>query len=188
MRLIDADQLVRDIRTLYCQGCQRRTGIKGGKVCTIYEIGDVPCRACYVDDIVDEIESAADPYRLGSDETTQNNAPNALETIRLIDGSALYEKVAEWEAQALHMVEITMNDEDTTEWRKWSTILTERSAFKYDVADAPTIGARATGYWITLKDEHGDIVEAVCSNCQENGRHDWAFCPRCGAKMEEVEP
>lgn len=58
---------------------------------------------------------------------------------RLIDADALYEKTAEWEAQALHMVEKTMNDEDKSEWRKWSVVLTERSAFKYDVADMPTI-------------------------------------------------
>lgn len=57
----------------------------------------------------------------------------------LIDRNKLYEKTAEGEAQALHMVEVTMHDEDTTEWRKWSTVLTERSAFKFDVADAPTI-------------------------------------------------
>ena len=57
----------------------------------------------------------------------------------LIDRNKLYEKTAEWEAQALHMVEVTMHDEDTTDWRKWSTVLTERSAFKFDVADAPTV-------------------------------------------------
>lgn len=56
----------------------------------------------------------------------------------LIDRNVLYAKTAEWEAQALHMCEATMHD-DTSEWRKWSTVLTERSAFKYDVADAPTI-------------------------------------------------
>lgn len=61
--------------------------------------------------------------------------------MRLIDADALYEKVAEWEAQALHMVEMTMHDEDNAEWKRWSTILTERSAFKFDVADAPTIDA-----------------------------------------------
>lgn len=59
--------------------------------------------------------------------------------MRLIDGDVLYERTAEWEAQALHMVFVTMHDEDLTEWRKWSTILTERSAFMHDVADAPTI-------------------------------------------------
>lgn len=57
----------------------------------------------------------------------------------LIDRNKLYEKTAEWEAQALHMVAVTMHDEDTTEWRKWSTVLKERGAFKFDVADAPTI-------------------------------------------------
>lgn len=61
--------------------------------------------------------------------------------MQLIDRAALYERTAEWEAQALHMVEKTMNDEDTTEWKRWSTILTERSAFKFDVADAPTVDA-----------------------------------------------
>lgn len=60
--------------------------------------------------------------------------------MRLIDADALYEKTANWEAQALHMVEVTMYDEDKLEeWRKWSTVLTERSAFKHDIADAPTI-------------------------------------------------
>ena len=57
----------------------------------------------------------------------------------LIDRKRLYEKTAEWEAQALHMVEKTMHDEDKTEWRKWSVILAERSAFKHDIADAPAL-------------------------------------------------
>lgn len=58
---------------------------------------------------------------------------------RLIDADVLYEKTAEWEAQALHLVEKHLHDEDAEEWRKWSTVLTERSAFKFDVADAPTV-------------------------------------------------
>ena len=57
----------------------------------------------------------------------------------LIDRNELYEKTAEWEAQALHMCEVTMNDENPSEWRRWSAVLTERSAFKYDVANAPAI-------------------------------------------------
>ena len=43
-----------------------------------------------------------------------------------------------------------------------------------------------TGRWITLKDEYGDIHEAVCSCCDSNGNHKWNYCPNCGAKM--VEP
>ena len=59
---------------------------------------------------------------------------------RLIDAEKLYEQTAEWEAQALHMCDVSAQDEeDKREWRRWSTILTERSAFKYDVYDAPTV-------------------------------------------------
>ena len=57
----------------------------------------------------------------------------------LISRMALYEKTAEWEAQALHMVELHLHDDDKSEWRKWSTVLTERTAFKQDVADAPAV-------------------------------------------------
>lgn len=52
---------------------------------------------------------------------------------RLIDADVLYEKTAEWEAQALHQVGVS------DEWKKWSIILTERTAFKYDIADAATV-------------------------------------------------
>lgn len=62
-------------------------------------------------------------------------------TMRPIDGDALYNQTAEWENRALNAVMKTMNDEDKTEWEKWSTILAERSAFKFDVADAPTVDA-----------------------------------------------
>ena len=42
-----------------------------------------------------------------------------------------------------------------------------------------------TGHWITLKDEYGDVHEAVCSNCDSNGNHKWTYCPKCGTKMQE---
>lgn len=61
--------------------------------------------------------------------------------MRLIDGDALFGKAAELEVSALQMVAKTARDEDTTEWKKWSFILMERTAFRYDVADAPTIDA-----------------------------------------------
>lgn len=40
------------------------------------------------------------------------------------------------------------------------------------------------GHWITLKDEYGDIHEAVCSCCDKNGNHKWTYCPNCGTRME----
>lgn len=66
--------------------------------------------------------------------------------MRLIDADAIYEKTAEWEARALSVIEKLnrkpfeeMDSNEITEWRKWSCILNERSAFKHDVADAPTV-------------------------------------------------
>jgi hypothetical protein len=42
----------------YCKDCERRKGIKNGKLKFIYDIGDAPCRACVIDDMIDELENA----------------------------------------------------------------------------------------------------------------------------------
>lgn len=65
--------------------------------------------------------------------------------MRLIDAENLYEKTAEWEAHALEHIG-KLNEQEgyetpSLEWRKWTAILNERSAFKYDIMDAPTIDA-----------------------------------------------
>lgn len=67
---------------------------------------------------------------------------------RYIDADALYEQTAEWEASALaYIAELNrtpleeMDEDEKAEWRRWTAILGERSAFKHDVADAPTIDA-----------------------------------------------
>ena len=57
-RLKDADALIHDITKLYCEDCEKRKGIKNGKLKFVYEIGDVPCRACHLDDMKDAIENA----------------------------------------------------------------------------------------------------------------------------------
>lgn len=49
----------------------------------------------------------------------------------LIDRDELYRKTAEWEEQARNQV--------NEGWTKWNIILTERTAFKFDVADAPVV-------------------------------------------------
>ena len=43
---------------------------------------------------------------------------------------------------------------------------------------------RKKGKWIVLKDEYGDICEAICSCCEDNGNHKWKYCHNCGAEME----
>lgn len=60
----------------------------------------------------------------------------------LIDKGALYERTEEWEAQALAQVKEYSGGEscwEQAEYRKWATIIGERSAFKFDVADAPVV-------------------------------------------------
>lgn len=56
MRLIDADALLDDVIDRYCRNCDKRKGI--GKWRIVYEIGDMPCRACVIDDAKDDIENA----------------------------------------------------------------------------------------------------------------------------------
>ncbi len=58
MRLTDADALIDDIRDRYCKDCNKRKGIKRGKYRIIYEIGEAPCKACGVGDMLDELENA----------------------------------------------------------------------------------------------------------------------------------
>ena len=53
MRLIDADATIKYLREFRCKDCDRRKGMKNGKMCFIYEIGDAPCRACDIGDTID---------------------------------------------------------------------------------------------------------------------------------------
>ena len=53
MRLIDADATIKYLRKFRCKDCDRRKGMKNGKIRFCYEIGDVPCRACDIGDTID---------------------------------------------------------------------------------------------------------------------------------------
>lgn len=61
--------------------------------------------------------------------------------MRQIDADVLLEKFAGLEATALDMCKRHMYDDDLTLWKRWSVILAERTAYKYDVVDAPTVDA-----------------------------------------------
>lgn len=61
--------------------------------------------------------------------------------MRLIDADKLYQKAVDEESQALDEFHNIMNDRDMHQWITWSAVLVERSAFKFDVADAPTVDA-----------------------------------------------
>ena len=53
MRLIDADAVVQYLHEFRCADCDRRKGLKNGKVRFCYEIGDAPCRACDIGDTIE---------------------------------------------------------------------------------------------------------------------------------------
>ena len=68
--LIDRQAFIERERKLYCEDCDRRKGRKNGKLTICYEIGDAPCRACWLDDALGDLEDfpTASPWRRVGDE------------------------------------------------------------------------------------------------------------------------
>ena len=64
--------------------------------------------------------------------------------MRTIDGDALLEKFAKLESIALEYVGKLNERQDPNEhdmWVMWTGILNERTAYKYEIVDAPTVEA-----------------------------------------------
>lgn len=53
---IEREAFLAEQRHLYCENCERRKGMKNGKMKFVYDIGDAPCRACDIGDMVDSVE------------------------------------------------------------------------------------------------------------------------------------
>lgn len=58
MRLIDADALIAETMKNRCADCDRRKGVKKGKITFLYDFGEAPCRACDVGDMIDTLDEA----------------------------------------------------------------------------------------------------------------------------------
>ena len=55
--LIDRQAFIEQERRLYCEDCDRRKGTKNGKPNVIcYDIGEAPCRSCWLDDALTDLE------------------------------------------------------------------------------------------------------------------------------------
>lgn len=54
---ISREDFIVDEQKRYCENCDKRKGMKNGKLKFVYEIGDAPCRACWVDDMLDDAEN-----------------------------------------------------------------------------------------------------------------------------------
>lgn len=105
----------------------------------------------------------------------------------LISKNALYEKVSKLVDEAY---EVCKKSLDENEFKIWSTILSERLSFKYDIEDAPAIPIPVEpikhGKWevVSIRDEGYDI-NYRCSCCKSDDiKYQWNYCPDCGAKME----
>ena len=75
--LIDRQAFIEQERKLYCEDCDRRKGTKNGKPNVIcYEIGEAPCRACWLDDALTDLEDfpTASPWHRVEEPPKQNGA------------------------------------------------------------------------------------------------------------------
>jgi hypothetical protein len=110
--------------------------------------------------------------------------------MRLIDADELLNRTANLEAVALEQVAKYEPSENPREWHRWTAILTERTAFKYDLMDAPTIDAEPIrhGHWIFGQTMgHSWMKCSECCVSQGGQTATFTYCPNCGAKMDEVE-
>ena len=88
----------------------------------------------------------------------------------VINREALYEKACDLEAQALAYVgKIAYDETKIEEWRIWSAILAERTAFKHDIFDAPEVKPESKWISVTerLPEDGGYYI--VTENISEDG-------------------
>lgn len=53
---ISREAFLADKKRLYCTDCDKRKGKKRGKMVTLYEIGEAPCKSCGIHDMLEEVE------------------------------------------------------------------------------------------------------------------------------------
>lgn len=90
----------------------------------------------------------------------------------LINREALYEKACDLEAQALAYIGKIANDKTKIEeWKIWSAILIERTAFKHDIFDAPEVlpSAQPEPKWKRLMMHLADLQLTYSPNWGANG-------------------
>ena len=53
---ISREAFLADKKWLYCTDCEKRKGKKRGKMVTLYEIGEAPCKSCGIHDMLEDVE------------------------------------------------------------------------------------------------------------------------------------
>lgn len=55
-KYISVEAFTASVQERYCKDCDRRKGMKRGKLKIVYAIGDATCRSCGIMDMLDEAE------------------------------------------------------------------------------------------------------------------------------------
>lgn len=104
--------------------------------------------------------------------------------MRLINVEPLYKKTCKLEAEA--QKHLNNCAERTSDWYHWNTILCERTAFKYDILDAPI----KHGKWVKKTENLDGTATYKCSNCEYEEtleaspiHYGMNYCNYCGADM-----
>lgn len=88
--------------------------------------------------------------------------------MRLIDADKLTEKTTNLEAVALEQVAKFEPSEEHEKWKVWSAILNERTAFKFDLFDVPTVDAvevvrcKDCKYYLNSNEKCGLVDTRLC--------------------------
>jgi len=53
---IEKEAFISRYRELHCKDCDHRKGMKNGKMRFVYGIGEAPCRACWIEDMIDCVD------------------------------------------------------------------------------------------------------------------------------------
>lgn len=152
---IDRDALIKQMRT-YCEVCERRKGKKDGRIRFIYEIGEAPCRACYIDDMVDSIEGFPAADVVSRDEGIRMGA----------------------ELAAMHG-----SDATSQQLEKAFFDGMEEAMKKKDVR--PVVRGEWGYRWKIHGDGRRPRELFPCSECGYENTSATNFCPNCGADMRE---
>ena len=120
--LIDRQAFIENERKLYCEDCDRRKGTKNGKPNVIcYEIGEAPCRACWLDDALTDLEDfpAASPWHRVEEELPKwvsvfDDLPRKNAVVVVSDGKR------SWDVGQYHFL-FKADDRTIWWWKKHTT-------------------------------------------------------------------
>lgn len=102
----------------------------------------------------------------------------------LINREALYKKACDLEAQALAYVGKIANDETKIEeWKIWSAILAERTAFKHDIFDAPSVQPEVLACGSGELNVQSEPHWIQCSETVDIPDHEILACDKYGEEM-----